>query len=67
LLSLFHNNLDVGHKEDIFYYESGKALEQVAQRTCGCPFAGSVQGQIGWGFEQPGLAEGLGTMAGVLD
>jgi len=23
----------------------------------GCPIPGSVQGQVGWGFEQPGLVE----------
>jgi len=37
--------------------ESGEALEQVAQRSCGCPFPGSVQGQVGWSSEQPGLVE----------
>jgi len=26
---------------------------------CGCPFPGSVQGQVGWGFEQRGLVEGV--------
>jgi len=26
---------------------------------CGCPLPGSVQGQVGWGFEQPGLVEGV--------
>ena len=25
----------------------------------GCPIPGSVQGQAGWGFEQPGLVEGV--------
>lgn len=24
----------------------------------GCPIHGSLQGQVGWNFEQPGLAEG---------
>jgi len=36
----------------------GDALEQVAQRICGCPLPENVQGQVGWGFEQPGLVEG---------
>ncbi|KAK4816011.1 hypothetical protein QYF61_011001, partial [Mycteria americana] len=31
----------------------------VAQRSCGCPIPGSVQGQAGWGFEQLGLVEGI--------
>jgi len=36
-----------------------EALAQVAQRSCGCPIPGSVQSQAGWGFEQPGLVEGV--------
>jgi len=43
----------------VLYYESCEALEQVAQRSCGCPLPGSVQGQVGWGFEQPGLVQGV--------
>ncbi|KAJ7399448.1 hypothetical protein BTVI_114631 [Pitangus sulphuratus] len=38
--------------------ESGETLAQVAQRNCGYPIPGSVQGQTGWGFEQSGLMEG---------
>jgi len=34
-------------------------VEQVAQRSCGCLIPGSVQGQVGWGFDQPGLVEGM--------
>ena len=36
-----------------------KALgsKQVVQRSCGCTLPGSVQGQIGWSSEQPGLVE----------
>jgi len=30
------------------------ALEQVAQRDCGCPIPGGIQGQAGCGFGQPG-------------
>jgi len=43
----------------ILYNGSGEALAQAAQRSCGCPLPGSVQGQAGWGFEQPGLVEGV--------
>ena len=43
------------------YIEGGKALQQVAQRCCGCPLLRSVQGQVGQGFEQPALAEGVPT------
>ena len=46
-------------KEEVLRYEGGEALAQVAQRGCGCPIPGSVQGQVGWGFEQPGLVEGV--------
>ena len=28
---------------------------QAAQRRCGCPVLGGVQGQAGWGPGQPGL------------
>ena len=38
---------------------NGEALAQVAQRSCGCPTPGSVQGQLGRGLEQPGLVEGV--------
>ena len=41
----------------MLYYESSEALEQVAQRRCGCPLCGSVRGQVGWSSEQPGLVE----------
>ena len=46
-------------KEEILPCEGGEALAQVAQRSCGCPLPGSVQGQVGRGFEQPGLVEGV--------
>lgn len=28
---------------------------EVAQRDCGCPIPGGIQGQVGWGPVQPGL------------
>ena len=43
---------------EIFPCEGGEALAQVAQRSCGCPLPGRVQGQVGQGFGQPGLVEG---------
>ena len=36
-------------------------MAQVAQRSCGYPLPGSVQGQGGWDFEQSNLAEGVPT------
>jgi len=49
----------MGRKEEILHYEGGEALARVAHRSCGCPLPGSVQDQAGWGFEQPGLVEGV--------
>ncbi|NWY33887.1 TBL2 protein, partial [Pheucticus melanocephalus] len=39
--------------------EGGEALPQVAQRRCGCPIPGSVQGCVARGLEQPGLVVGF--------
>jgi len=44
--------------QEILYHEGVEALEQVAQRSWGCPLLGSVQGQVGQDFELPGLVEG---------
>jgi len=46
-------------RRKLIYSEGGEALAQVAQRSCGCPLHGSVQGQAGWSSEQPGLVEGV--------
>ena len=32
---------------EVLYCESGEVLEQAAQRACGCPIPGGVQGQVG--------------------
>ena len=34
-----------------------KVVRQVAQKICGCPIPGSVQGQFWYGFKQPDLGE----------
>lgn len=34
---------------------SSEALKQFAKRSCGCPTPLSLQGQVGWGCEQPGI------------
>jgi len=47
------------YKKEILYCEDGEALAQVAQRSCGCPLPGIVQGQVGEDIEQPGLVEGV--------
>jgi len=38
---------------------SSEELEQAAQRGCGCPVPGGVQGQVGWSSGQPGLVPDL--------
>lgn len=39
----------------MFWDECGETLEQVGWRNCGCPIMGSIQSQVGWSFERPGL------------
>lgn len=41
--------------EEILHCEGAEALAQAAQKSCGCFITESIQGQTGWGFEQPGL------------
>ena len=44
---------------NIFQSEVGDMMEQVSQRTCGCPIPGGVQSQVGWDLEQTDLAPDL--------
>lgn len=37
----------------------------VAQRGCGCPIPGSVQGQVGRGLEQPDVVEDFPAHGGA--
>lgn len=55
--------MELSQKEEILDYEGGEALEQMAQRSSGCPITGSVKGQVGWSSELLGLVEGVLTMA----
>jgi len=32
-------------------------LKQIAQKGSRCPVPGNIQGQVGWGSEQPDLVE----------
>ena len=43
--------LDIRMKS--FYDRGGETPEQVAQRGGRCPVPGNIQGQAGWGSEQP--------------
>ena len=45
------------YEEEILPHEGGETLAQAAQRSCGCPLPGRVQGQVGWSSEHPGLVE----------
>jgi len=44
-------------KELFFYNEDGETLAQIAQRDGRYPIPGIIQGQAGWGSEQPDLVE----------
>lgn len=46
-------------RKKFFSYQGDESLEEAAQRKCGCPIPESVQGQVGQGFEQTGLVEGI--------
>lgn len=37
-----------------FFTQCDRTRAQGAQGSCGCPVPLSVQGQAGWGLEQPG-------------
>ena len=41
---------------EVFHQEGGEALEQAAQRICGCHPARCVQGQVEWGPGKTDLA-----------
>jgi len=44
---------------EIHYSEGGEALEQVAQRNCGFPIPGGIQGQVERGCGRSDLARGI--------
>lgn len=46
-------------QEEILHREGAETLEHVTPRSCRSPIPGTVQGQIGCGFEQPGLVKDL--------
>jgi len=51
--------LDIRKK--ILHHEGGETLEEVAQRSCGCPLPGSAEDQVGWRSDQLGLVEDVPT------
>ena len=48
--------LEERNKTDILDWKCQK-ISTFAQRRCGCPLPGGVQGQVGWSSEQPDLVE----------
>jgi len=38
-------------------FECGETVEQVSKRGSGGPIPGNIQVQVGWGSEQPHVAE----------
>lgn len=40
-------------------------MEQVVQGGSGCSVLGDIQGQVGWGSEQPNLAVGVPVYCGL--
>ena len=56
--------------EEFFFSEDGETVDQVAKRGGGCLIPGSIQGQVGWGSEQPDLVEDVpahGRVVGLAD
>jgi len=48
-----------GVVEEISYSEGGETLGKTDQRGGRCPIPGNIQGQVGWGSEQPDLVEDM--------
>ena len=48
--------MEVGCQGEVLYRESGEVLEQLPREAVDASsIPGGVQGQVGWGPEQPGL------------
>lgn len=54
-------------RKNFFIVVGGGALQQVFQRSCGCPIPRSVKGQARWVLEQPGLVESILSSGRELD
>jgi len=46
-------------RNKFFTMRAVKHWNRLPAEPVDAPFPGSVQGQVGWGFEQPGLVEGV--------
>jgi len=56
-LKLKEGRFGLDIQKRFFYSESGETLAQVAQRGGGYPIPRDIQGQVGWGSEQPDPVE----------
>ena len=54
-------------RKKFFYNEGGETLEQVAQLGNGGPVPGNIQGQVGWGSEQPDVVKDVPAYCRRLD
>lgn len=50
---------DIDWIKGILYNQDGETLGEAAQRSCGCPVIGNVQGQVGQSLEEIGPVEGV--------
>jgi len=46
-------------KKKFFTVRVVRPWHRLHRKSCGCLIPGSVQGQVGWGFEQPDLVESV--------
>ena len=49
------------------YSDGDETLAQAAQRSCGCPIPGGIQGQARWGPGQPELLSGSPAFGVTLE
>ena len=59
MVSNKRGEIQIGYKEEDFYYQGGEALKQDAQRGGGCPILRDTKCQAGRGSEQPDVAVGV--------
>lgn len=58
-----NRQIQARYQKEVLCCEGAEALEQIVQRSCGCPIPGGVQGQAAWNSEQPGLVESVPAVA----
>lgn len=71
VVPFFHTLLNIRNRYKIVYKEEIFIMRMVRHensllRCCGCPIPGSVKGQVGQGFGQPGLAGGVPPTQTIL-